>query len=244
MSQLDSVIQDLVCSNRILAAEHVVDAFGHVSARHPDNQERYLLARARAPELIDPDDIMEFTLGCEPIEARGRTPYIERFIHGAIYEARTDIHAVVHSHSLSVIPFGVSEEKLQPIMHMCAPIGHEVPIWDPQTNFGDTDMLVRNIELGRDLARFLGSATSVLMRGHGSVVVGQSVRKATFTAIYLEVNANLQERASRHGKIKFLTSGEIEQIVQRFNHGQSGAGYDRAWEYWCQHAGVPYHPLP
>jgi ribulose-5-phosphate 4-epimerase/fuculose-1-phosphate aldolase len=241
MSTLDVLIQDLVCANRILAAEHVVDAFGHVSVRHPEHPQRYLQSRARAPELIDSDDIMEFTLTGEPVDGRGGKPYNERFIHGALYEARPDLQSVVHSHSLSVIPFGVTGEKLRPIMHMCASIGHEVPIWDPQTKFGDTDMLVRNMEQGRDLARFLGNGTSALMRGHGAVVAGKSLREATFTAIYLEVNANLQERA-RHAEITFLSSGEIDQIVTRFNHGKPGEGYDRAWEYWCRRAGVAYRP--
>lgn len=241
MPKLDAVIQDLVCANRILAAERVVDAFGHVSVRHSEDPQRYLLSRARAPDLIEPDDIMEFTLDGQPIDGQGRKPYNERFIHGALYEARPDIHSVVHSHSLSVIPFGVTGEKLRPIMHMCASIGHEVPIWDPQTKFGDTDMLVRNMELGRDLARCVGNGTTALMRGHGAVVAGDSLRAATFTAVYLEVNANLQER-SRHAKISFLTPGEIGQIMARFNRRNSAEGHDRAWEYWCRRAGVPYTP--
>lgn len=241
MSKLDALIQDLVSANRILATERVVDAFGHVSVRHPENPQRYLLSRARAPQLIEADDIMEFTLDGQPIDGRGRKAYNERFIHGALYELRPDLQSVVHSHSLSVIPFGVTGEPLRPIMHMCASIGHVVPIWDPQTKFGDTDMLVRNMELGRDLARCVGNGTTALMRGHGAVVAGDSLRGATFTAVYLEVNANLQER-SRHARITFLAPGEINHIMTRFNRGNPGEGYDRAWEYWCRRAGVPYTP--
>ena len=241
MPRLDAVVKDLICANRILAAERVVDAFGHVSVRHPERPDRYLMSRARAPELVEPADVMEFTLDGDAIDAQNRKPYNERFIHGALYEARPNVQSVVHSHSLSVIPFGVTGEKLRPIMHMCASIGYEVPIWDPRTNFGDTDMLVRNMDQGRDLARYMGNGTSALMRGHGAVVCGKSLREATFTAIYLEVNANLQERA-RHSNINFLSAGEIDQIVTRFNKSKPGEGFDRAWEYWCQRAGVTYTP--
>jgi ribulose-5-phosphate 4-epimerase/fuculose-1-phosphate aldolase len=149
---LDLVLEELVTANRILAREEVVDSFGHVSVRHPERPDRFLLSRARAPERIEVEDIMEFTLEGEPVDARGRKPYLERFIHGALYEARPDVQAVVHNHSPSVIPFGVTGTRLKPLLHMCASIGHNVPLWDSHDRFGDTALLVENMEMGRDLA--------------------------------------------------------------------------------------------
>lgn len=236
MSDLKSAVEELVIANRIVAAEKVCDAFGHVSMRHPDDPKKFLLSRGRAPELIEAKDIMIFALDGTTIEGKGK-PYLERFIHGAIYEARPDAQAVVHSHSYSVVPFSVIGEKLRPIMHVCATIGADVPVWDPQTNFGDTDMLIANMEQGRDLARALGPRTSVLMRGHGSTVAGRSLREAVYAAVMLEVNAQLQLKARAMGEVKFLTEGEIAKIRERQDKGRPGEGFDRAWQYWLRHAG-------
>ena len=241
MPELDAVIADLVAANRILSAERVVDAFGHISARHPDNPQRFLLSRARAPECIEADDIMEFDLEGKPVDARGRQPYLERFIHGAIYEARPDIHSVVHNHAHEVIPFGLTGTKLRPVMHSCAGIGHEVPIWDTQPNFGDTNMLVSSVAMGRDLARFMGGRPTALMRGHGCVVASRGVRDAVFVAVYLKLNAELQMRASSLGEITFLSPGEIDLVNGR--SPRPAVGSERAWEYWCLRAGVPYVPF-
>jgi ribulose-5-phosphate 4-epimerase/fuculose-1-phosphate aldolase len=238
MSSLEALIEDLVAANRILAAERVVDAFGHVSARHPEDAGRFLMSRARAPEIVGKSDIMEFSLDGEPVDARGRKTHLERFIHAALYEARPDIQSVVHNHSRSVIPYAITGEKLKPVVHSCATIGHEVPVWDAQEKFGDTDLLVSDMPMGRDLARAVGGGTCVLMRGHGCTVAGKSIREAVYTAVYLEVNAELQWKASRLGKTIFLTAGEIEKVSARLNRGKPGEGYNRAWEYWCGRADV------
>ena len=238
MAHLDALIEDLVAANRILATENVVDAFGHVSVRHPEDASRYLMSRAKSPELVDSDDIMEFTLESAPVDARGRKTHLERFIHGALYEARPDIQSVVHNHSRSVIPFGITGEKLRPVMHSCATIGHEVPVWDAQDTFGDTDLLISDMTMGRDFARVVGDGTCALMRGHGCTVAGRSIREAVYTAVYLEVNADLQWKASRFGKLTFLSPGEIEKINSRLGQGKPGEGYDRSWEYWCRRAGI------
>src|SRR6266699_1613511 len=148
MPRLDHLIEELVTANRILAREGVVDSFGHISVRHPDNPQRYLLSRSRAPDCIEKDDIMEFTLDGTPVDAKGRAPYLERFIHGALLEARPDVMSVVHNHSESVIPFGVTGKKIKPIFHMGASIGHEVPVWDSHDRFGDTALLVENMDMG------------------------------------------------------------------------------------------------
>ena len=233
MAKLDAIIEELVTANRILAREEIVDSFGHVSIRHPTRKDRYLLSRARAPERIEAADIMEFTLEGDPVDARGRKPYLERFIHGALYEARPDVTCVVHNHSASTIPFGITGKKIKPLLHMCASIGHDVPLWDSHDKFGDTGLLVDSMAMGRDLAKRVGKGRTALMRGHGAVVAAQGIRQAIWIAIYLELNAKLQMQAMGMGKIKFLTSGEVDKIISR--HGPFS--FNRAWENWCTRAG-------
>jgi ribulose-5-phosphate 4-epimerase/fuculose-1-phosphate aldolase len=233
MSKLDFILEELVTANRILANEGIVDSFGHVSARHPDNPQHYLLSRARAPERIERGDIIEYTLDGAAIDKNAPAPYMERFIHGAIYEARPDVQAVVHNHSPSVIPFGVTGRKLKPFLHLCAHIGQEVPTWDSRDAFGDTTLLVGDMAMGRDLAKLLGARPTTLMRGHGATVVGRTVRHAVFVSVYLEVAAKLQMQAMALGDIKFLSPGEIDKIVERLND----YSLNRAWENWARRAG-------
>jgi ribulose-5-phosphate 4-epimerase/fuculose-1-phosphate aldolase len=232
---IDALIDELVTANRILAREGVVDSFGHISVRHPERSDRYLLSRARAPDCIEAGDILEFALDGTPVDARERKPYLERFIHGAVYEARPEVLSVVHNHSPSVIPFGVTPAKLRPLLHLCASIGHEVPVWDSQTRFGDTSLLVETMAMGRDLAALLGARRTALMRGHGAVVAGRSIREAVFISVYLEVNARLQMQAMAMGEIKFLSAGEVDIIIAR----TGPYTLNRAWENWCRRAGRP-----
>lgn len=238
MAELNELIEELVTANRILARENVVDSFGHISARHPANPQRYLISRSRAPDCIESDDIMEFTLDGAPADARGRAPYLERFIHGALYEARPDVMSVVHHHSESVIPFGVTGMPIRPIFHMGASIGREVPVWDSHDHFGDTALLVESMEMGRDLAKLMGAGTTALMRGHGATVVGRTVRHAVYASVYLEVNARLQKQALDMGEIKFLTAGEVDKVATR----TGSYGINRAWENWCRRASRPFRP--
>ena len=233
MTKLEAVIDELVTANRILAREGIVDSFGHPSIRHPDRPDRFLLSRARAPDLIEPEDIMEFTLDGTPVNGGNRKPYLERFIHGSIYEARPNVNAVIHNHSPSVIPFGVTKKKLKPLHHMCGCMGHEVPVWDSQTGFGDTSLLVSSVEMGRDLAKQLGNRPAALMRGHGCVVAAGDIREATYIAYYLEVNAKLQMQAMSMGEVTFLTPGEVDNIIER----TGPYSFNRAWENWCRRAG-------
>ena len=167
-------------------------------------------------------------------------PDLERFIHGAIYEARPDVHAVVHNHSPSVIPFGVTGVKLRPLLHMCAACGHQVPVWDSRDKFGDTTLLVADMAMGRDLAQLIGSRPSALMRGHGATVVGRTVRHAVFIAVYLELGAKLQMQAMAIGDIKFLSQGEVDKITARVNDYT----LDRAWENWARRAGREMQKQP
>jgi ribulose-5-phosphate 4-epimerase/fuculose-1-phosphate aldolase len=240
MSAPTDALDELVTANRILAREGVVDSFGHASIRHPDRPDRFLLSRARAPECIEIEDLMEFSLDGTPIDPNGRQPYAERFIHGAVYQARPSVQAVVHHHSPSVVPFSVTPAPLSPVMHMCAGIGQRIPTWDSRTRFGDTNLLVTNIEMAHDLAAMLGDRPVILMRGHGCVVAGASLREVVFNAIYLQVNADLQLKASALGAVTFLSDGEIRAVLRTRN----SFTFERAWEFWCHRAGRPYASRP
>jgi HCOMODA/2-hydroxy-3-carboxy-muconic semialdehyde decarboxylase len=244
MAKLKDIIEELVTANRILANEGIVDSFGHVSVRHPDNKNRYLLSRARAPERIEASDILEFTLEGDPLDPKKakttHAPYTERFIHGAIYEMRPDVNAVVHNHSPSTIPFGITGNKLKPLLHMCASIGHDVPLWDSHDKFGDTALLVNSMAMGRDLAKRLGKGRTALMRGHGAVVAGSSIRHAVFISNYLELNAKLQMQAMAIGKIKYLYKGEVDAVIAR----TGPYTLNRAWENWARRAGRKMTDMP
>ena len=228
-------LRRLVAANRILANEGVVDAFGHVSVRDPRNARRFWLARSRSPALVELDDLMEFDLEGAAIDARGRTPYGERMIHAAVYAARADVQSVVHHHAYGVLPFTITDEPLRPVVHTASIIGAEIPVWDIRTRFGDTDMLVRSIEQGRDLAAALAGNTCALLRGHGAIVVGASIERAVLTAIYLQVNANVLLQALPLGAPAGLSAAEIARSAEtQF----SPLALDRSWEYFCQRAGV------
>jgi HCOMODA/2-hydroxy-3-carboxy-muconic semialdehyde decarboxylase len=225
----------LVAANRILAREDVVDAFGHVSLRHPDNPHRYVMSRSRSPELVEFDDLMEFELDGEAVDLQGRTPYGERMIHGALFEARQEITAVIHNHSYDVLPFGITDTPMRPVIHVASVIGKKLPVWDIADKFGDTDLLVRTMEQGRDLAGTMQANSCMLMRGHGAVVAGRTLEEAVITAIYLQVNAKILAAALHHGTPKALSDGEIEHSQEtQF----SPLALDRAWEYFCVRAGM------
>jgi ribulose-5-phosphate 4-epimerase/fuculose-1-phosphate aldolase len=233
------IFDELVTANRILANERVLDSFGHVSIRSHENPERFFLSRARAPAVIEAEDIMEFALDGRGVGAEPGKPYSERFIHAGIYEARPDINAIVHNHSPSVVPFSVTNMKLRPLMHMCAPMGDDIPTWDIRTKFGNgTNLLVTNLEMGRDLAATLGSGTVALMRGHGSTVVGGSLREVVFTSVYMEMNADMQIKAMSLGEVTYLSGEEIDAIAG----GRAGFTFERAWENWCHRVGRRYVP--
>jgi ribulose-5-phosphate 4-epimerase/fuculose-1-phosphate aldolase len=228
-----ALIDDLVAANRILADQGVVDGYGHVSVRHPADPQRYLMARSIAPELVTAADVMEYDLDSTAVDARGRTSYLERFIHGEIYRMRPDVKAIVHNHSPSVIPFGVSTAPLRPLYHMSAFLGGGVPVFDIKAAAGGpTDMLVRNAALGRALAVTLGSRPVALMRGHGAVVVGPTIQMAVFRSVYTEMNARLQAQAmTLGGPVTFLDDEEA-----RLAGGSVGGTVVRPWELWRKKA--------
>jgi ribulose-5-phosphate 4-epimerase/fuculose-1-phosphate aldolase len=223
-------IEELVAANRILAGQGVVDGYGHVSVRHERDPNRYLLSRSLAPELVRADDIMEYDLDSNPVDATGRAMYLERFIHGEIYKVRPDVKAIVHHHSPSVIPFGASTVSLQPLYHMSAFIGEGVPIFEVRDAAGMTDMLIRTTALGRALARTLGHHPAALMRGHGAVVVGADLPLVVGRSIYLELNARLQVQAiALGGNVTYLDREEVSKVVAVLD-------YARAWELWKRKA--------
>jgi len=227
------LLQDLVDANHILFNEGVLDAFGHVSARHNQRADRFLLARNMAPGLVTADDIVEYELDGTDVDGRGRRPYLERFIHGEIYRARPDVMAVVHSHSPAVVPFSVAKSApLRPVFHMGGFLGGGAPIFEIRDTAGDaTDLLIRNVALGAALAAALGTANVVLMRGHGSTVVAPGLRVAVYRAVYTEINARLLSDAMRLGPVELLTIEEAKAAMTT-NEGQ----IDRPWEFWKMRA--------
>jgi ribulose-5-phosphate 4-epimerase/fuculose-1-phosphate aldolase len=226
---LDDVRRELARANRILAHEDVLDAFGHVSVRHPGDPGRYLLSRSRGPELVEPDDILEFTLDSAPVVPPTRRLYSERVIHGCIYQARPDVHAVVHHHAPSIMPFCIAGVDLVPVFHLGATMGAKAPFWDSRDEFGDTSLLVIKPEEGRSLARALGSHAMVLMRRHGATVVGDNLHQVVFRSIYSARNAEHQWRAHALGAVGPLTAGEAALAAQ---HNLQPGPVERAWEYW------------
>jgi HCOMODA/2-hydroxy-3-carboxy-muconic semialdehyde decarboxylase len=223
-----AAIEELVIGSRILANLGVVDGFGHISMRHPGNPSHFLMSRSVAPALVTVDDIMEFDQDGNAVDPRGRTVFLERFIHSEIYKARPDVQSVVHAHSPGVIPFSVSTVKLQAIYHMPAFLAAGVPVFEIRDAGGQTDMVVRNAELGKALAQTLGAKSVALMRGHGDVVVGPTVRAAVFRAYYTDVNARLQTQAiALGGPVNYLTPEEGEKA-----DAVHAEVLERAWNLW------------
>jgi HCOMODA/2-hydroxy-3-carboxy-muconic semialdehyde decarboxylase len=225
---MSTLIDDLVTANHILYREGVVDGFGHVSARSEADPGRYLLARSIAPDNVTAADIMEFDLDSNAIDPQGRRVYLERFIHGAIYRARPDAMAIVHSHSPAVIPFGVTATPLRPVSHMGGFLGMTTPVFEIRDAGGtQTDMLIRTPELGAALAQTLGAAPFALMRGHGAVAVGTSLKQAVYRAVYAELNAHLQMDAMRLGSVTYLNEREASNTA-----ATNDGNLDRPWELW------------
>ena len=221
---------DLAAASRILAERGVVDAFGHISHRHPDAPDRYFMSRAMAPALVTPDDIIEFNLDSEPCNANGRGTFLERFIHGEIYKARPDLHSVVHSHSPSVIPFGLVDTPIQAMFHNAAFLAAGVPVFDISEKFGATDMLVSDGTKGVAFAECVGDKDIALMRAHGSVACGATLQMAVFRAVYTEVNSRVQHwtmALSNGGRMAALDEEE-GRLADVPNQGACM----RAWDLW------------
>jgi HCOMODA/2-hydroxy-3-carboxy-muconic semialdehyde decarboxylase len=235
MTDISALIRELVAGNRILANEGVVDAWGHISVRNPDNPNHYFLSRSRSPELVEPEDIMEFDLENKPIKDDGRPIYIERPIHGAIYAARPDVMSVVHNHCPEILPFAITNVPMRPAVHNARRLGEKLDVWDIAKKFGDTDLLVTTNDQGHDLAKTLGSGKAVIMRGHGVAVTGRHIPDAVQSSMSVKNNANAILSGLKLGPIQYLSPGE----VNRQQGGQDSLrGHDRSWEYLCRRAGV------
>jgi len=223
-------LEDLMAAYRILAEYGVIDAYGHVSIRSPANPQRYFIARSLAPEIVQVEDILEYDLDSNPLDARGRESVRERFIHGEVYKARSDVMAVVHNHSPSVIPFSVTGVPMRPIYHMASFIGEGVPNFEIRDFEKGTDLLVKTPKLGAALAKTLGESPASLMRGHGAVVVGENIARAVGRSVYLEQSAQLQMQAmALSNKITCLDDAEVKASVPVQD-------YKRAWPMWREKA--------
>jgi HCOMODA/2-hydroxy-3-carboxy-muconic semialdehyde decarboxylase len=224
------LLRDLAAASRILAAQGVVDGFGHVSMRHPGAPDRYLMARSIAPALVTAGDIIEYDLDSNPCNANGRGSFLERFIHGEIYKARPDIGAVVHSHSPSVIPFGLVKVPMRAMFHNAAFIAVGVPVFDIREKFGATDMLVGNGAKGVALAQVMEKKDIVLMRAHGSVACGPTLQTAVFRAVYTEVNARIQHWTAALGGGAPAAALDAEE--GRLADAVNETAGRRAWDLW------------
>jgi len=225
------LLHELIVATRILASQKVLDAFGHVSVRHPQNPQRYFISRHQAPELAEVSDLVELNLDSEPVKPTQFRLYSERVIHGEIYKARPEVNAVCHHHAHAVLPFCISGQQLVPVFHLPAVIG-KVPFWDQRDEFGDTNMLVVKPEEGASLARALGSNWMVLMRRHGATVAGTTLRELTFRTVFGCENAALQSAAMAHGHVDSLSPGEIALSAA---HSVRPPSTNRAWDYWVRH---------
>jgi HCOMODA/2-hydroxy-3-carboxy-muconic semialdehyde decarboxylase len=223
-----ALINDLAAASRILARLGVVDAFGHVSIRHPAAADRFLMSRALAPALVRPDDILELDLAGTVVGGDDRASFLERFIHGEIYRARADVTSVVHTHSPSLIPFGLVATPMRAMFHNAAFLAGGVPVFDIADKFGATDMLVSDPAKGAALASVLADRPVVLMRGHGAVAVGPSLQVAVFRAVYAEVNARIQHQAQAYGGPIAALSREEGALADLINAGAAL----RAWTLW------------
>jgi len=228
LSASRGLIEDLVAASRVLAMHEVLDAYGHVSARSDKHPGRFIMSRSLAPALVSAADLMELDADSEPLRRDRRKGFIERYIHGEIYRARPEVMAIVHSHSASVIPFGVTRTKLRPIYHMGSFLWSGAPLFDIRKIREENDLLIRDRPLGQALAGTLGQCSCVLMRGHGMTVVGDGIPEVVFRAIYTEMNARLQLQATRlDGPIEFLSDEEGRRATAA-NRGT----LERPWELW------------
>jgi len=228
-SSVDEACYDLALANRIVAREGVLDGFGHISVRHPQNPGHYLLSRSRSPELVEPGDILEFTLASEKVTPGDILPYGECVIHGEIYKARPDVTAICHHHSAAILPFCITGKALLPVNGLGSVMGATVPFWDSRDEFGDTPMVVTTAEQGASLARALGPHAMVLMRRHGATVVGASLQEVVFRSIHTHRNAELQLRAAALGEVSPLSKGEAAMAC---DYSLRERPMGRAWEYW------------
>ena len=228
---LAAIRAELSLANRILAHEGIVDAFGHISVRHPDDPGRFLISRHRAPELVAPEDILEYTLDTEPVHPTTFRHYGERVIHGCIYQARPDVMSVCHHHAPSVMPYAISRAALVPVYHLGAGMGAKVPFWDSRDDFGSTALVLVKPEEGRSLAKALGDNWTILMGRHGATTVGTSIRETVFRTIFSCKNAEMQTQARLLGHVDALNE---EEVALAAAYNLRPGPLERGWDYWVK----------
>ncbi len=242
---LAKAIDALALANKALDYEGVLDAYGHVSVRHPERADQFLLSWSKSPGIVEADDILAFDLTGEPVSPDPRPLYSERHIHAGVYRARPDLGAVVHSHAEDTLAFGLVDLPLRPVIHSASNMGGAVPVWDIRDRFGDTDLLVRNLDQADDLARSLGRGTVALMRGHGFVVAAPTLIEVLRLAVYTPKNARVLRAALQlGGPVKYLSDGEIDARLfdaasaKGSVYDPSGPGLGRAWDYYRHRVGA------
>jgi len=230
---LAAIREELSLANRILAHEGIVDAFGHISVRHPTDPGRFLISRHRAPQLVTPQDILEYTLDTEPVHPTpaGWRHYGERVIHGCIYQARPDIVSICHHHAPSMMPYAISRAAMVPVYHLGASMGVTVPYWDSRDDFGSTALVLVRPEEGHSLAKALGRGWTVLMGRHGATAAGKSIRECVFRTIFSCKNAELQTQARLLGHVEPLDAKEVELAA---GYNLRPGPLERAWDYWAK----------
>jgi ribulose-5-phosphate 4-epimerase/fuculose-1-phosphate aldolase len=236
---LEHALNDLIIANRILHNEDIVDAYGHISVRNPDNPNHYFLARSLSPNLVQREDLIEFDLESNIVNGDKRPPYLERFIHGGLYEARPDIMSVVHAHAEDTLPFGIvknNDTPLRPVIHSGSFLGANIPIWDIHDHFGDTNLLVGTVAQGRSLAKHVGAGNLALMTSHGFAAAARSIIEVVRISVYVAKNARVMLKARSLGsELRYLTDGEI--AARNSGYSPYSSETWRAWEYWANAAG-------
>jgi len=225
-----ATLEDLAAASRILVDQGVFDAAGHVSMRHPVHSERFLMSRSLAPEMVQAEDIMEFDLDCNAVDPRGRNGFIERYLHGEIYRARPDVMAVAHSHSPSVIAFGLTDVPMRAMYHNAAFLAEGVPVFDIREKFGLSDIVISTAAKGAALAQVLAGKSVALLRAHGMVAVGPSLPVAVFRAIFTVTSAAIQHQALALGGSLAALDAEEGRLADVVNVQTVG----RSWDLWKQ----------
>jgi HCOMODA/2-hydroxy-3-carboxy-muconic semialdehyde decarboxylase len=223
-----ATLEDLAAASRILADQGVFDAAGHVSMRHPGHPQRFLMSRSLAPQMITADDIMEFDIDSNPIDARGRNAFIERYLHGEIFRARPDVMAIAHSHSPSTIAFGLSNVPMRAMYHNAAFLAVGVPVFDIREKFGATDIVISSPEKGAALAQVMADKPVALLRAHGMVATGPTLPVAVFRAVFTVTSANIQHQVLALGGPVAALDAEEGRLADVVNVQTVG----RSWDLW------------
>ncbi len=220
-----SLLADLVTANHILYDQGIVDGYGHISVRNPENPSHFFISRWLAPDLVTPSDIVELDYDCVPVNGDTRKLYSERWIHAEIYRARPDVKSIVHTHAPTVVLMGVIGETLLPIYHMGGFIGTGLPVFDIRKSFGMTNMLINNAAKGKALAETLADKPGAFMRGHGGITVGNSIMHSVGRSVYLRINSEMHIQAGDK-KIQTLSPEEAHEAEA------GNQEFPKDWDLW------------